>query len=380
MTSPASLTCSGCGSPLDPTPGERFIHCKFCGRSHDTWTIPAVEPPRVEVAPRFYEVPRVHVPPATDPSPPPESSELSIPKSNIPVVVLALVAVAFVAGLVALPLALRAKRPSGAAGSFLSAPAGTGKLNARSVPTDVRFSIDGVDAGASLWSKGVESGRPHTLRVVAGERYEPTEMTVTVGKGETRDLGTIKLKVLKGAVKLDGRLPVNGRVALVSESGTVDVPALPATVDVETSKPWTVKASGHGYRDFEQPLSFDDGQVQQRVFVRFRAIQSAPDGSDGCIPKAVTERVVKSQQSKIRYCFAHSMGMMQKDIQVDENGKVTWPVPQSVHGDSGSADFIDECIAEGLARWPFPKAKIPTNFSMSFQFNSDQSVQVAVDY
>ncbi|AUX33417.1 MULTISPECIES: PEGA domain-containing protein [Sorangium] len=133
----------------------------------------------------------------------------------------------------------------------------------------VKVFIDGVEKGTLPLEVSVSPGE-HKIRFDGGERYEPVEQTVEVGQGQTKDLGTVALKVLKGQVTLD--LATSGAsVKLVNAKGTEKkLPDSawkkpPVKVDVNPSEGWKVVATKRGYTDFSQAISFEDGQAEKTI-------------------------------------------------------------------------------------------------------------------
>ncbi|WP_437922644.1 PEGA domain-containing protein [Sorangium sp. So ce291] len=157
---------------------------------------------------------------------------------------------------------------AGAAGSPGTASTATG-LKASGSQPGVKVLVDGVEKGTLPAEFSVAPGE-HKIRFDGGERYEPVEQTVEVGQGQTKDLGTIALKVLKGQLTLD--LSTSGAsVKLVNAKGTEKkLPDSawkkpPVKVDVNPSEGWKVVATKKGYQDFSQAVSFEDGQAEKTI-------------------------------------------------------------------------------------------------------------------
>ncbi|WP_437878935.1 PEGA domain-containing protein [Sorangium sp. So ce513] len=133
----------------------------------------------------------------------------------------------------------------------------------------VKVLVDGVEKGALPVEISVPPGE-HKVRFDGGERYEPLEKTVEVSQGQTKDLGTVALKVVKGQLTLD--LATSGAsVKLVNARGTEKkLPDSawkkpPVKVDVDPSEGWKLVATKRGYEDFSQAISFDDGQAEKTI-------------------------------------------------------------------------------------------------------------------
>ncbi|MGO9835157.1 MAG: PEGA domain-containing protein [Polyangiaceae bacterium] len=137
--------------------------------------------------------------------------------------------------------------------------------------------VSGVQAGVKLYVDDKELGPlpqdihdlspgDHVIRVAGSERYQPLVQHVTVERDRVEDLGTITLKVLKGKVTV---APGTGgaRVYIVSGSDRRELPMLPISVDIDTTKSWSLEASKPGYEDYRQLISFDDGQAEKAYTV-----------------------------------------------------------------------------------------------------------------
>ncbi len=144
---------------------------------------------------------------------------------------------------------------------------GTG-LKVASVTPGVRLFVDGTDRGVlPVDLKDVAPGM-HRVRFEAGDRYEKLEQNTEVAAGQQKDLGTIKLKVLKGQVTVD--LATKGAiVTLVGKKVQKKLPdgPWPIKLDLEASDGWRLVAAKKGFQDFSQELSFDDGRADKSVTI-----------------------------------------------------------------------------------------------------------------
>jgi serine/threonine-protein kinase len=113
-----------------------------------------------------------------------------------------------------------------------------------------------------------------------GDRYQPFERTVDVGRGQTIDLGAIQLKIAKAKLTLEVS-DNNAKVVLTDVDAhserTIKGP-FPATLDLDGGHRWLVTATARGSRDFATDVSFDDGQADKTVRV---ALTSGSNGSGG---------------------------------------------------------------------------------------------------
>jgi hypothetical protein len=137
--------------------------------------------------------------------------------------------------------------------------------------------VSGVQAGVKLYVDDKELGPlpqevrdltpgDHTLRISGSERYQPLEKHITVEKDSLQDLGTITLKVLKGKATISLATP-GARVFLISGADRRELPMLPISVDIDTTKTWALQATKLGYADYNQPITFDDGQAEKSFTV-----------------------------------------------------------------------------------------------------------------
>jgi PEGA domain len=106
----------------------------------------------------------------------------------------------------------------------------------------------------------------HVIKVAGSERYQPLERHISIDKDKVEDLGTIALRVLKGKVTIGLGTP-GARVFLASGADRRELPMLPISVDIDTTKAWSLQASKPGYGDYSQPISFDDGQAEKSYTV-----------------------------------------------------------------------------------------------------------------
>jgi serine/threonine-protein kinase len=107
----------------------------------------------------------------------------------------------------------------------------------------------------------------HLIKLAGSERYQPFEKHVSIDPGQSLDMGTLTLKVLKGKATITPSTPAGVRVYLVSGTDRRELPVLPISVDIDTSKTWSVEASKPGFLDFKQAISFDDGQAEKTFAV-----------------------------------------------------------------------------------------------------------------
>jgi hypothetical protein len=149
-----------------------------------------------------------------------------------------------------------------------------GSIKVSSPADNVKLYVDGEDKGTlPLELKNLPAGK-HTLRFEAGPDYERLEQNIDLAQGETKDLGAVKLKVLKGHLTLE-LVTEGASVTLVSQQGDKkvkkEVPdtlwkSPPVKLDVpDPSEGWKLVATKKGYDDWSQDLSFNDGKAEKTI-------------------------------------------------------------------------------------------------------------------
>jgi hypothetical protein len=137
-------------------------------------------------------------------------------------------------------------------------------LGVSAIGEGLRVLVDGRDLGAPPVSlRDVEPGA-HTVRVLgAAGLYEPYEETVKLDGGEVRSLGPVRLRLLKGRLKLSAGEGANG--AKIAVDGH-PVPELPATLDLSPDESHEITATRRGFSDLSEQVVFD-GTAERRVTV-----------------------------------------------------------------------------------------------------------------
>ncbi len=153
--------------------------------------------------------------------------------------------------------------------SFALAPAagrgGTGVKVAGNQP-GVKLFVDDREIGPLPAEVRDLAPGSHRVRIVGTDRYVTIEKNVTVAKDEVLDLGPQQLKVVKGKITVTpGTL--GAKVYIVSGADRRELPILPISVDIDTSKSWQLEANRIGFNDYRQPVSFDDGQAEKTFVV-----------------------------------------------------------------------------------------------------------------
>jgi serine/threonine-protein kinase len=147
--------------------------------------------------------------------------------------------------------------------------AGSGLKVAGSQP-GVKLYVDDHEVGPLPQEVHDVAPGDHTMRIAGSDRYQPLEKHVTIDKDQLDDLGTVILKVLRGKATISLGTP-GARVYLVSGTDRRELPTLPISVDIDTTKTWSLEASKPGFEEYRQPISFDDGQAEKAFNVTLDA-------------------------------------------------------------------------------------------------------------
>ncbi len=140
-------------------------------------------------------------------------------------------------------------------------PVGAGTaIRVSSVGSGLKLYIDGQEIGElPQTAKNLAPG-DHTVRVAGNDRYEPFEEHVTVADGETKTIGPLRLRVLKGLATFKAGPGADGARVLLD--GRL-VPELPATIEVPAGKQLMLVATKNGYSTYRRVVSFDDGIAEK---------------------------------------------------------------------------------------------------------------------
>lgn len=130
----------------------------------------------------------------------------------------------------------------------------------------VKLYVDGKEVGPLPQEVHDLSPGEHTIKIAGSERYDALEKRIAIEKDQVADLGSVQLKVLHGKATISLMTP-GARVYLVSGSDRRELPMLPISVDIDTTKAWSLEASKPGFDDYRQPISFDDGQAEKSITV-----------------------------------------------------------------------------------------------------------------
>ena len=182
-------------------------------------------------------------------------------------------------GCITLVLALRlARRPTTAPETVLQAlepPRVTAGLTVLGEP-GLQLEVDGRDVGPLPSElRELEPGE-HVLRVLAGPRYHPLTMRVSLEPGRVTSLGPVELEVATGLATITlGEGAEGAEVSLKSGESMVRLPPLPMQLDVATDKTYSLVAHKDGYAGYEEPLAFEKGHAEKTFVVRLHELSRA---------------------------------------------------------------------------------------------------------
>ncbi len=157
----------------------------------------------------------------------------------------------------------------------------------------VKLSVDGKEIGTLPQEVKDLTPGDHKIRVAGSERYQPLEKNVTIAQNEMQDLGNITLTVIKGQATITLGTP-GAKVYLVSGTDRRDLPSFPIKIDIDTSKSWTLQAVKAGFSDYNQPISFADGQAEKTFDVELQPKGAATTTTSSYAPPPVTHNTTSS--------------------------------------------------------------------------------------
>ena len=130
--------------------------------------------------------------------------------------------------------------------------------------------LDGTEKGTlpADWTD-VKPGS-HKLKFDAGDRYERLEQSVDVEAGKMKEVGPVKLKVLKGQIILE--LVTEGAEVKLVNAKKVEkkIPekewkSQPVKIDLDPTEGWKLVATKKGMDEFTRDLAFDDGNAEKQI-------------------------------------------------------------------------------------------------------------------
>jgi hypothetical protein len=166
--------------------------------------------------------------------------------------------------------------------TIVLSPAGAGTgVRVSALGSGLKLYIDGQEYGElPQTAKGIPPGE-HTLRIAGSDRYQPWEEKLTLEDGEIKNVGPLRLRVLKGLATFKAGPGADGARVLLD--GRL-VPELPATIEVPAGKQLTLVASKTGYSTYKRTISFNDG-VAEKTF-EITMVEGSEEPSAGQAPAA----------------------------------------------------------------------------------------------
>jgi hypothetical protein len=213
-------------------------------------------------------------------------------------------------------------------------------------PSSVRLFVDGKEFGTLPQEVRDLAAGDHHLRLVSSNLYKPEDRTVTIVENQISDLGQVALKVARGrATFVLGKNAQGAKVTLVSDSDRRTVGSFPITVELDTSKQWTLEASKSGYEDFSQALLFDDGEAERTFTIALQdkghggaAPARAPDGPAPAAPPARPAPAPAAEDDPPKAGAGASTGFLNLNS-----------IPPST------------CIVDGKTIGPTPRSSVPVS-------------------
>ena len=130
--------------------------------------------------------------------------------------------------------------------------------------------LDGTEKGSLPADLSDVKPGTHKLRFDAGDRYERLEQSVDVEAGKMKEIGPIKLKVLKGQIILE--LATEGAEVKLVSAKKVErkIPekewkTQPVKIDLDPTEGWKLVATKKGMDEFSRDLAFDDGNAEKQI-------------------------------------------------------------------------------------------------------------------
>jgi len=162
---------------------------------------------------------------------------------------------------------------SGAGGAPTTAPVAANTamgLKILAGTPNTKVFLDGTDRGSLPADLSDVKPGSHKLRFDAGDRYERLEQSVDVEAGKLKEIGPIKLKVLKGQIILE--LATEGAEVKLVNAKKVEkkIPekewkTQPVKIDLDPTEGWKLVATKKGMDEFSRDLAFDDGNAEKPI-------------------------------------------------------------------------------------------------------------------
>ena len=222
------------------------------------------------------------------------------------------------------------------------ASAGTGMKIAG--PAGVKLQLDGKDVGTLPYEAKDLTAGDHKLHFTS-DLYAPMDKTITVGKDEMVDVGTVPLKVTKGKATIQLGTP-GAKVTLVMGTTRKEVSTFPMAIVFDPNEKWELQATKDGMDPYNEKIAFEDGNAEKTYNVTLQpksvAAKTTPagdapkvaktsstpkessDGDDSPKPKKVSSAEATGETAlKINSLPASSIVLDGKPIGVTPQAHVT---------------------------------------------------------
>ncbi|MRG91794.1 PEGA domain-containing protein [Polyangium spumosum] len=181
------------------------------------------------------------------------------------------------------PVMVALETSASTTGSGAVADANATGLKILAATPNTKVWVDGTEKGVlPVELKDLTAGS-HKLQFEAGDRYDRLEQTVDIEAGKMKEVGPIKLKVLRGQIILE--LATEGAsVKLVNaKKEEKKIPEKewknqPVKIELDPTAGWKLVATKKGLDDFTQDLTFDDGVAEKPIKI---ALQEPGKSSGG---------------------------------------------------------------------------------------------------
>jgi serine/threonine-protein kinase len=194
----------------------------------------------------------------------------------------------------------------------------------------------------------------HTVKFAGSERYAPLEKRVMIAQDELQDLGVVTLQVVKGKATFSLQTP-GASLFLVSGGDRWVLPALPISVDIDTSKPWSLVASKPGFDDYDKPIRFDDGQAEKvfKVTLDPRTATSGPPTDLAATTSAASSEIPAAGRTFLKINSIPAASVILDGKSIGSTPKLKYRVAPGTHSlvfvnpDQGFRKQISVTVAAG---------------------------------
>ncbi|MDI1433778.1 PEGA domain-containing protein, partial [Polyangium sorediatum] len=168
-----------------------------------------------------------------------------------------------------------------ASSSSATANANVTGLKILAATPNTKVWVDGTEKGVlPVELKDITAGS-HKLKFEAGDRYDRMEQTVDIEAGKLKEIGPIKLKVLRGQIVLE--LATEGAAVKLVNAKKEEKKILekewknqPVKIELDPTAGWKLVATKKGLDDFTKDLAFDDGLAEKPIRIELFEPGKAP--------------------------------------------------------------------------------------------------------